>query len=588
MQSLLIGLGTELAYKGLDFAYNKYVSNSAAKEVAGGEEEKKPRKVRKDKGIKRPRKENIQLANKRGLMSMDSGIFSPNARDVPSPPDAPMEEMAIAGTSSAAGVGGGAGEIGSSTGNWLCDTQWGDSRVTTNCTRTWCLPTFNEQYQQGYVQISNSTDTSGNEYFGYATPWANVNFNRYNLFFSPADWQKLVNEYKGWRPKAMHVKIFNIQIKEVNAGPPETIQNNLTSTVQVLVDEDYALPYTVGCNTLGNLSRRPWATTCLPQYAYCVSHWTGDGSQFVPPFYIMEDFPSTMLRTGDCAGFSYHFDNCKWYNNCRSAQDTYRLCNPLLDQLVQWPQATNTDAAAALWNAKNKNYWKGPILPLQENIQKAFLVSDASTGTATAAWTQIAPGVSVAHQLDGTLSNQKNTQVMGTNPGQTMFEQHGAQDNTGAYTATLTDNMIGLYPGQTWNNITLEYDSQIWAKIPDTDEQCFSSPLMGGFGLKKPPPQIFIKNTPVPGVPKQGVNGLIWPVPPEQTPQTNPGFTSWINQYSVGQITVSIEWELQKYNYRQWNPHSQLDNTIQESFTVGANGAYQHGNMQSRFKCKPL
>lgn len=87
---------------------------------------------------------------------------------------------------------------------------------------------------------------------------------------------------------------------------------------------------------------------------------------------------------------------------------------------------------------------------------------------------------------------------------------------------------------------------------------------MGGFGLKHPPPQILIKNTPVPADPPTTFN--------------QSKLNSFITQYSTGQVSVEIEWELQKENSKRWNPEIQYTSNYYKStsvdFAVNTEGVY--------------
>ena len=50
------------------------------------------------------------------------------------------------------------------------------------------------------------------------------------------------------------------------------------------------------------------------------------------------------------------------------------------------------------------------------------------------------------------------------------------------------------------------------------------------------------------------------------------------SQYSTGQVSVEIEWELQKENSKRWNPEIQYTSNYNKSvnvdFTVDTNGVY--------------
>ena len=174
-----------------------------------------------------------------------------------------------------------------------------------------------------------------------------------------------------------------------------------------------------------------------------------------------------------------------------------------------------------------------------------------------------------ANANDADLDNVMITdeeEIRTTNPVAT--EQYGyvsnnlQNSNTGPTTGTV--NHQGALPGMVWQDRDVYLQGPIWAKIPHTDGHFHPSPLMGGFGLKHPPPQIMIKNTPVPANPPTNFSAA--------------KFASFITQYSTGQVSVEIEWELQKENSKRWNPEIQYTSNYNKSvnvdFTVDTNGVY--------------
>ena len=152
------------------------------------------------------------------------------------------------------------------------------------------------------------------------------------------------------------------------------------------------------------------------------------------------------------------------------------------------------------------------------------------------------------------------------------------QSNVNAGTRTAVNNQ-GALPGMVWQNRDIYLQGPIWAKIPDTDNHFHPSPLIGGFGCKHPPPQIFIKNTPV-------------PANPAETFQTSK-VVSFINQYSTGQCTVEIFWELKKETSKRWNPEIQFTSNFGNAgdiqFSVSDTGSYSEPRpIGTRYLTKPL
>lgn len=104
--------------------------------------------------------------------------------------------------------------VGSACGDWHGDTTWMGDRVITKSTRTGILPTYNNPICR---RITSSTGISNdNTYFGYSTLGVLCfDFNRFHCHFLPRDWQRLVNNNWGIRPKQLGFKLFTIQVKEV-------------------------------------------------------------------------------------------------------------------------------------------------------------------------------------------------------------------------------------------------------------------------------------------------------------------------------------------------------------------------------------
>ena len=114
----------------------------------------------------------------------------------------------------AGGGGGGGGSVGFSTGGWEGGTYFSDHTVTTTNTRQWYTGILNGHRYSKLAQPSVGEGATP-PWVGIQTPWAYLNVNCYHCHFSPQDWQRLLNEYKAWRPKRMHIRIYNLQIKQI-------------------------------------------------------------------------------------------------------------------------------------------------------------------------------------------------------------------------------------------------------------------------------------------------------------------------------------------------------------------------------------
>nr|WDW25754.1 MAG: VP1 [Canine parvovirus] len=514
----------------------------------------------------------------------------------------------------------GADGVGNASGNWHCDTTWLGDRVVTRTTRTWSLPTYNNHL---YNRLTNGS--GDNSFFGFSTPWGYFDFNRFHCHFSPRDWQRLINNNWGIRPKTLQFKLFNIQVKEVTTqDQTTTIANNLTSTVQVFADTEYQLPYVIGNAHEGCLPPFPADVFMLPQYAYC----TRQNRNTVNPtpqsaFYCLEYFPSQMLRTGNNFSFVYEFEKVPFHSMWAHNQSLDRLMNPLIDQYLWYLDSVQngtggvrinqfTKATAANLAEQSRNWLPAPGYRVQAWSDTA-LNNYLTTGT----WgsvnktllegrnSKVAPGP-VTGDPSGVFSGQtlifaktpstvnnnapqsdviitRDQEVESTNFDTGSLPLQVANNKQATGTApTLQDiNANPVMPGQVWMDRDIYLQGPIWAKIPHTDGHFHPSPLMGGFGLKHPPPQILIKNTPVPANP-----------PTTFTPAK---ISSFITQYSTGQVTVEIEWELQKENSKRWNPEIQYSDNASATdgstlhFAPDNNGLYtEFRSIGTRYLTRPL
>nr|WDW25765.1 MAG: replication-associated protein [Canine parvovirus] len=440
----------------------------------------------------------------------------------------------------------GADGVGNASGDWHCDSQWMGDRVLTRSTRTWVLPSYNNHL---YRQISDATGVggAGSRYFGYSTPWGYFDFNRFHCHFSPRDWQRLVNNHWGFRPKSMHVKLFNIQIKEVTTtDQTTTVANNLTSTVQVFTDDEYQLPYVCGNATEGCLPAFPPQVFTLPQYGYATLNNRNSGSPTErSSFFCLEYFPSKMLRTGNNFEFVYQFEKVPFHTGFAPSQHLYKLSNPLVDQYLYRFTGTNgvgntlfQKAQAHDYVRQYKNWHTGAFIRTQQydisvgtpNYDNANTDNTSNTNQIENQQFQSTPVLSgMTNNLEGdnkyALQNTLifNNQLTAPGPGSSLpaanmlitneNETQPVNPYAGVAAGAVTDNNQtitippsntgvfehGVYPGAVWMDRDVYLHGPIWAKIPNTGSNFHPSPLMGGFGLKHPPPMMLIKNTPVPG-----------------------------------------------------------------------------------------
>ncbi len=168
-----------------------------------------------------------------------------------------------------------------------------------------------DQYKAiGNANGQHGLDTENQtQYFGFSTPWNYIDFNQYSVHFSPRDWQQLVNNYSRWRPRAVHVKIFNLQVIQKTVTDSGTqYSNDLTGTIQIFADQEGRYPRLLYPNQTTLMGPFPSNIYYLPQYAYMtsmfnsggptVSSWWGFPTR-ESAFYCLDESPSQMLRTGN-------------------------------------------------------------------------------------------------------------------------------------------------------------------------------------------------------------------------------------------------------------------------------------------------
>lgn len=223
-------------------------------------------------------------SNQRGRMS-DNGESSETAQG----------EQSTFSTGGGSGGGGGAGGgrgggVGHSTGSYDNRTLWhfnADGTVDITCYSSrlvHCTMPQEEFYRTVPVDTRNNGSVTLNGY-GFqdmthvqvTTPWKLVDPNAWGVWFSPADFQHLVNTCESLDLVSLDQEIFNVVLKTVTeTGPADAkvkvYNNDLTAALLVAEDSNNTLPYTpaaMRCETLGFY---PWLPTVPTNYRY-YSQW---------------------------------------------------------------------------------------------------------------------------------------------------------------------------------------------------------------------------------------------------------------------------------------------------------------------------
>lgn len=228
-------------------------------------------------------------------------------------------------SASESGSGSGSAVCGNASGNWVGGAQFGSHGVTTRMSRNFSLPIYDGG---NYKKISGESNSvmSVDKWSGYSTPWGYIDVNRWDLHFSPRAWQKLVNNYRGIKPKKMQVRICNIQVREAVYSGEQTIYNSSPNgSIMAVVDYDGKYPYVLGNMQFGHLTVAPYKVATLPQYGYTYS-----GCPDSTGFYCLEGGNCQVLRTGDTVEFSYTFTDAPMLDLSIVAQQANQMANPLL------------------------------------------------------------------------------------------------------------------------------------------------------------------------------------------------------------------------------------------------------------------
>ncbi|AKA44568.1 VP1 [Meleagris gallopavo enteric parvovirus] len=492
------------------------------------------------------------------------------------------------------GGGGGGGGVGHSTGNWNCDTIWEGNTCTTYASRHCvCLMRDLDKYQA----IGNQNGRHGldaenqTQYFGFTTPWNYLDFNKYRIHFSPRDWQHLVNNFSRWRPRAVHIKIFNLQvIQKTVTGDGTQYSNDLTGTIQIFADQEGRYPRILYPNQVTQMGSFPNQIYYLPQYAYLSAITSNNTTTTVTfwnylneltAFYCLDESPSQMLRTGNEWQTSYEFpDSTPWCNNRVSTVSITQRQNPLYDT---WNVGGRGDDAKrgnfATWRSP---WYPGPYIYLSDTTAAGQQLDDIANVAVRPDGMPLAPGLPqyrpeadkdeylhtfwVPKKEGMNEGDIRNRQIDAATANKVQVETSSLY-NTNArsgFNTTISQGGVptpvtwsGCVPGMIWDNRPATYFDPICQQFPETDEQFKIHSQLGGIPVKESPGHVFVKVTPKP---TGASNGLV-------------------DEYATFTCTVAIEWELEHFTTHRWNMRNVISylNTDARAGRqiVDENGQYQ-------------
>ncbi|ATV81499.1 VP1/VP2 [Rousettus leschenaultii bocaparvovirus 1] len=539
-----------------------------------------------------------------------------NQQNQPNQP-APANTGSSAGQTNAGGGSGGHG-VGVSTGGWEGGTWFGDDTIVTTVTRQWYTGILNgHKYSLLKQNIASGVP---NIWTGIQTPWAYFNFNCYHSHFSPGDWQRLINEYKSWRPKRMHVKIYNLQIKQVVILGTDTLYNNdLTAGVHIMCDGSHQYPYAQHPWDELTLPELPYNVWQLPQYAYFqrqgdlvddTNHADlGNIENIIrvgAPLFMLENSNHQVLRTGEATEVNFSFD-CGWVHNDRAYCAPQQDFNPMVASrryYASWSNANNKYMFDRYSPYKKPSNWMpGPSIHLHGATQTANFPQDArgpvitvfaprgtvgrggasstvpgTTGDYLASAEGILQAGFSTSPVNGACSRSHYPSLAcdateGAN-NETFLSARNIHIDVTRYNAvyganrTATDNTyhkyneVWMFPNQAWNSTPICRDNPIWDKLPRTDKHTLLDSSYGTLPMAHPPGTIYVKvaKIPIPGA---------------------AGADSYLNLYVTGQVTCEIEWEVERYQTKNWRPEvrqSASSFVNKDLYNVSETGVYSRAN----------
>ncbi|AOX47684.1 VP1 [Miniopterus schreibersii bat bocavirus] len=515
----------------------------------------------------------------------------------------------------AGGGGGGAGRsVGISTGGWRGGTLFSDTTVVTRVTRQWYCPIYNGHLYKAFG-AQDDADSQKSYWQGISTPWGYFDFNCYAGHFSPQDWQRLTNEYRKWRPKAMHIKIYNLQIKQVVTLGADTLYNNdLTAGVHIFCDGSHQYPYPQNPWNEHVIPELPNDVWKLPQYGYyqydkwLTSDQPNDNNgvskalRVMAPLFMLESSSHEVLRTGEETEFNFEFDSA-WVMNDRAYASPQTDYNAIVGTR-RWYPTHNANTGSFTYNRYNpykkpSNWMPGPgtrNLGLNQttsdssNSRGSFMTATMPTsysitsGNNSLSHDQNIPKPSNDFRQRVTSQTQPANGACSAVDGPTLtFDVGPHNDTDGTVTSRTIDNdmtrwntvysannntiteqpIVWMYPNQAWNSTPICRGNPIWSKAPRTDRHTLYDSSDGSLVMEHPPGTIFVKTQKI-------------PIP------TTANSDTYLNLYVTGQVTCEIVWEVERYHTKNWRPEIRNTPSSDEptAYDFDHTGAY---NMPTKY-----
>lgn len=232
--------------------------------------------------------------------------------------------------------GGGDG-VGESTGNWESGAHFYKTGFTLKQTRQVRLVEWTFHYDDNTISPS---PVGPPKVLYITTPWSYIDINRWSTCCTPGEFQYMINNYSSIKLVNFKMKIFDINMKEVSkdAQGRTVVDNNLTGTMRIIVDEKFKYPYLMSESQWGILPNRPWTVMDLPQYCYCCLtdvDGTGKPAQGAA-FWVLENDYAKMLRCGDEEQWEWKCET-HWRDIFPKSQYLEHTHHPLLGQyFLKW------------------------------------------------------------------------------------------------------------------------------------------------------------------------------------------------------------------------------------------------------------
>nr|AAX83877.2 VP1 [Human parvovirus B19] len=481
---------------------------------------------------------------------------------------------------------------------WSEGATFTANSVTCTFSRQFLIPYDPEHHYKVFSPAASSChNASGKEakvctispIMGYSTPWRYLDFNALNLFFSPLEFQHLIENYGSIAPDALTVTISEIAVKDVTdkTGGGVQVTDSTTGRLCMLVDHEYKYPYVLGQGQDTLAPELPIWVYFPPQYAYLTvgdvntQGISGDSKKLASEesaFYVLEHSSFELLGTGGSATMSYKFPPVPPENLEGCSQHFYEMYNPLYGSRLGVPDTLGGDPKFRSLTHEDhaiqpQNFMPGPLVNSvstkegdTSNTGAGKALTGLSTGTSQSTRISLRPGP-VSQPYHHWDTDKYVTGINAISHGQTTYgnaEDKEYQQGVGRFpnekeqlkqlqglnihtyfpnkgTQQYTDQIERpLMVGSVWNRRALHYESQLWSKIPNLDDSFKTQfAALGGWGLHQPPPQIFLKILPQSG-PIGGIKSM--------------GITTLV-QYAVGIMTVTMTFKLgPRKATGRWNP----------------------------------